>query len=61
MRRFGFILLIWAVVFGILETQYFGNNLLPESSEELLCDITSLMLCCAGLIILLLTAKKVRI
>ncbi len=30
------------------ETQHFGNNWLPQSNEEVICDITALMVMIAG-------------
>jgi hypothetical protein len=44
--------LIWTVIFGHLETKYFGNNWLPQTNEEIICDLTSLFLCIAGCILL---------
>jgi hypothetical protein len=45
---FGIICLIWAIIFGLLETKYFGNNWLPQTNEEIICDLTSILLCIAG-------------
>lgn len=50
-RVFGIILIVWAVIFAQLETQYFGNNWLPQSKEELICDLTALMVMIGGSIL----------
>lgn len=50
-KRIGAILAISGMVFGILETQYFGNNLLPNSKEELACDIVPLIMELCGVFI----------
>ena len=42
------ILIIWAVIFARLETQHFGNNWFPQSNEEIICDLTALMVMIAG-------------
>lgn len=52
MRIFGIVLIVWAVVFGIFETIYFGNNLFPSSIEEFICDMTSLVLYLAGYLLI---------
>lgn len=50
-RVFGMILIIWAVLFARMGTQYFGNKWLPQSNEELIYDLTALMLMIAGSIL----------
>lgn len=35
---------VMAALFGIAETVYFGNNLLPASNAELICDGITLVL-----------------
>jgi hypothetical protein len=47
-KIFGLICVVFAAVFGWQETIYFGNNLLPNSKEELMCDLASLLLAVAG-------------
>lgn len=49
----GTILLITALIFGRLETKYFGNNWLPQTKEEVICDIVSLIMCITGIILML--------
>lgn len=44
----GFIIILWAIVFAHLETEYFGGNFFPNSKEELICDITALLLGLCG-------------
>tara|TARA_B110000285_G_scaffold130693_1_gene146851 strand:- start:257 stop:454 length:198 start_codon:yes stop_codon:yes gene_type:complete len=51
-RTLGIICLIWALVFGRLETEYFGNNWLPQTKEEIMCDLTALLLCICGSILI---------
>ncbi len=50
-RAFGVIYLVWAIIFGYLETKHFGNNWLPQTNEEIICDLTSLLLCTAGIVL----------
>ena len=45
----GVILLIISLIFGTAETVYFGNNMLPGSILELLCDTLSLVVIIIGL------------
>jgi len=47
-RILGVIFIVWAIIFARLETNHFGNNWLPESNEEIICDITALLLSIAG-------------
>lgn len=42
-RTIGYILIAFAVIFGALETIYFGFNLLPGNFAELMCDAVSVM------------------
>lgn len=44
----GVFLILWAVMFSLCETYYFGGNLYPNSKEELMCDLTALFLAAAG-------------
>ena len=37
-------LIIFILFFQVSMTDYFGSNLLPQSKEELLCDLMSLIL-----------------
>ena len=48
----GIACLLWATMFGFLETRYFGYNLLPSCDMEFYCDITTLILWAAGLFLL---------
>ena len=45
---FGFFCIILAVIFCFLETKYFGNNWLPNTPQEFLCDLVSLILLLSG-------------
>ena len=47
-KIFGVISLIYAVIFARLETEYFGNNWLPQTKEEILCDTAVLLLAICG-------------
>jgi len=44
----GFALMIIAMLFGIGETIYFGNNLLPQSQAEFICDMAVLCIAYLG-------------
>lgn len=37
-KDFGFILVILAVLFGAIETIYFGNNWIAQTKAEMYCD-----------------------
>ena len=51
-RIIAIICLIWALIFQRSQTEYFGNNWIPQTTEEIMCDITSLLLViCASIII----------
>ena len=47
-KIFGFIVMIYAIIFAMLETEYFGNNWLPQTKEEMLCDTALLLLFICG-------------
>lgn len=47
-KTIGFICGIWAFIFARLETKHFGNNMFPQTNEEIICDITALLLCICG-------------
>lgn len=47
-KLIGIICMIWGTIFCFLETEYFGNNFLPQSIAELICDVTSLLLVILG-------------
>lgn len=36
--RFGYVLMIASWLFSIIETAYFGCNLIPQSMAEMICD-----------------------
>jgi len=59
-RTLGIICLIWAVVFGRLQTEYFGNNWLPKTNEEIMCDLTALLLCICGSVLIWQKRKRNR-
>lgn len=44
MKKIGFVLLTLAVIFVFAETVYFGNNLLPETNAEKICDGIALLI-----------------
>lgn len=48
-KDFGVILMIIGGIFGYGETIYFGNNLLPNTKGELICDGISLVVFLIGL------------
>jgi len=47
-KIFGFIVMNSAIIFARLETEYFGNNWLPQTKEEVLCDVAVLLLVVCG-------------
>jgi len=51
-RIYGAICIVFGVIFAHLETIRFGSNMWPETNEELLCDIASLLLVIAGSILI---------
>jgi len=48
MKILGILIMIWAVCFSITMTNHFGGNWLPETTEELMCDITSIIILIFG-------------
>jgi hypothetical protein len=42
MKAFGYILIVFGILFVIIETVYFGGNLFPSSRNEFMCDMISL-------------------
>lgn len=52
-RIIGIICIIWSMIFGHLETVHFGNNWFPQTNDEIICDITSFMLCVAGIVLIM--------
>ena len=48
MKILGILIMIWAVCFSITMTNHFGGNGLPETTEELMCDITSIIILIFG-------------
>lgn len=47
-RIFGSILMISSLVFGLIETACFGNNLFPSGTAELICDLIAVTMFVAG-------------
>ena len=47
-KALGILLMIWVIIFSRTMTGHFGNNWFPESYEESMCDITSLILFILG-------------
>jgi hypothetical protein len=47
----GCLLMTIAGVFGFAETIYFGNNLLPNTKGELICDGIALVVFLIGLLL----------
>lgn len=43
-RVLGMILILYTITFQFTLTSHFGGNLFPETTEELLCDITTIIL-----------------
>jgi len=54
----GIYIIILSVVFTLSGTYYFGNNLLPHSFSELICDLIGLILFFVGFSILNLDTTK---
>jgi hypothetical protein len=53
----GIIVLGWSVVFSSLETNHFGNNWTPQTKEEWICDITSIVLLICGIKLIRIKSK----
>lgn len=43
-KPIGSFLILVAMVFAVIETEYFGNNLFPISYAELFCDLICLVI-----------------
>lgn len=50
-RIFGFFCILLSSLFAHYETAFFGNNFLPHTKEEFLCDTVSLSLFICGTIL----------
>lgn len=57
-KDFAYLLIIVSLIFGIMETQYFGWNLTPQSLAETICDGISLLLNFYGLYLLFTNKRK---
>jgi len=55
MRILGWNILVIAIYFGYVMTEHFGSNFLPQSKEEVLCDLVTLIL---GIIAYTLITRK---
>jgi len=60
-RIFGMFCILLSIVFVHWETKHFGNNITPQTSTELFCDVTALTLCITAMYLFLSKAKKKRI
>lgn len=45
----GLLLVIFATTFARFETHYFGENWMPQSPQELACDVLALAICFIGI------------
>jgi hypothetical protein len=54
----GIICVLWSILFGLLETHNFKNNLLPKTQSELVCDLTAILLFISGQLIYQSTKNK---
>ena len=59
MKTFGYILIAFGIIFAIVETIYFGGNLLASSKNEFMCDMLSLGSFVAGSLIVKNEKKEV--
>lgn len=48
LKIISYLCIIWGTIFAFLYTNYFGNNWFPKTVEELICDITALLLIITG-------------
>jgi hypothetical protein len=48
-KRIGLLLILSSLIFSVLETLYFQSSYLPESRNELFCDLFSSVLLGGGL------------
>lgn len=51
MKKEGNILLCISVVYGFIETWFFGWNLYPKTIAEGICDTIALLLCLIGILL----------
>jgi hypothetical protein len=49
----GNLLVMVSMVFAAIETRYFGYNMLPGSTPELVCDLLSLFMMVCGVSLLI--------
>lgn len=57
-KAFGILCVLFATVFGIVETVHFGNNWTPQSPEEWWCDLVSFLLVISGVFNIIDPRKK---
>lgn len=48
----GYVLILISLIFAFVETNQFGNNIFPQSKEEIICDIIALMIFISGVILI---------
>lgn len=59
MKKFiGYILVILSMVFAVVETNYFGNNLFPKTTNEFICDLIILIICLTGVLLIIHKGRK---
>ena len=49
MKITGYLIQVLGLMFLVLATNYFGNNFLPSSSEEIIADGIGMLICAIGL------------
>jgi hypothetical protein len=60
-RTIGHIMMIVAIIFSIIETRYFGNNMYPESIQEVICDSIGFIAAFTGFVLVLTTNIKLKL
>lgn len=57
-KKAGYLFIFFSIIFVSVETNYFGNNMTPQSLEELFCDMLSLSINFYGLYLLFTKPPK---
>ncbi len=51
-KKLGLICLGWGILYAFVQTNHFGNNLFPQTKEEIICDITAIVFMAVGVILI---------
>lgn len=50
-KTFGYFCVLFSILFAVIETSKFGNNLFPQTKEEIVCDFIALSVFILGVVL----------